>query len=80
MKAYKVIKSNIHRKGLCASRNIKSGEKIAIIKYSVGGTALYQGAGYGDWYPDQKRRNHLDNALATIKNAFPKDSKIIDTL
>jgi len=23
MKAYKVIKSNIHRKGLCAARNIK---------------------------------------------------------
>ena len=28
MKAYKVIKSNIHRKGLCAARNIKKGEKI----------------------------------------------------
>jgi len=23
MKAYKAIKSNIHRKGLCAARNIK---------------------------------------------------------
>ena len=28
MKAYKIIKSNIHRKGLCAARNIKEGEKI----------------------------------------------------
>ncbi len=28
MKPYKIIKSNIHRKGLCASRNIKKGEKI----------------------------------------------------
>ena len=28
MKAYKVIKSNIHRTGLCAARNIKKGEKI----------------------------------------------------
>ena len=28
MKAYKVIKSNIHRKGLCAARNIKKGERI----------------------------------------------------
>ena len=28
MKAYKVIKSNIHRKGLCASRNIKKGKRI----------------------------------------------------
>jgi len=53
-----------------ADKMIESGEKIAIIKYSFGGTALYQGAGYGDWYPDQKRRNHLDNALATINNAF----------
>jgi len=31
---------------------------------------LYQGAGYGVWHPDQKRRNHLDNALATVNNAF----------
>ena len=28
MKAYKIIKSNIHLKGLCAARNIKKGEKI----------------------------------------------------
>ena len=28
MKAYKVIKSNIHRKGLCAARNIKENERI----------------------------------------------------
>ena len=28
MKAYKIIKSNIHRKGLCAVRNIKKGERI----------------------------------------------------
>ena len=48
----------------------ESGEKIAIIKYSFGGTALYPGAGYGDWYPDQKRRNHFDNALATVDNAY----------
>ena len=53
-----------------ADKMIESGGKIAIIKYSFGGTALYPGAGYGDWYPDQERRNHLDNALATINNAF----------
>ena len=53
-----------------ADKMIESGDKIAIIKYSFGGTALYPGAGYGDWYPDQKRRNHFDNALATIDNAF----------
>jgi SET domain-containing protein len=28
MKAYKVIKSNIHHKGLCAARNIKKSERI----------------------------------------------------
>ena len=28
MKAYKIIKSNIHRKGLSAARNIKKGERI----------------------------------------------------
>jgi len=28
MKPYKIIKSNIHHQGLCASRNIKIGEKI----------------------------------------------------
>ena len=53
-----------------ADKMIKSGDKIAIIKYSFGGTALYPGAGYGDWCPDQKRRNHFDNALATIENAL----------
>ena len=45
-------------------------EKIAIIKYSFGGTSLFPGAGYGDWNPDQMRRNHYDNALSTINNAF----------
>ena len=28
MKAYKVIKSNIHRKGLCANLNIKKGKRV----------------------------------------------------
>ena len=28
MKAYKVIKSDIHCKGLCATRNIKRGKRI----------------------------------------------------
>ena len=53
-----------------ANAMIKNGEKIAIIKYSFGGTSLYPGAGYGDWNPDQMRRNHYDNALSTIKNAY----------
>ena len=53
-----------------ASTLSQYGDKIAIIKYSFGGTALYPGAGYGNWSPDEKNRNHYDNALATIKNAF----------
>ena len=48
----------------------REGNKIAIIKYSFGGTALYQGAGYGNWDPDFDGNNHYDNALATIKNAY----------
>jgi len=48
----------------------KDDEKIGIIKYSFGGTSLYPGAGYGDWNSDQMRRNHYDNALSTINNAF----------
>ena len=53
-----------------ANKMTSNGEKIAIIKYSFGGTALYPSALYGDWYPDQERINHLDNALSTINNAF----------
>tara|TARA_Y100000590_G_scaffold197861_1_gene224717 strand:+ start:44 stop:1054 length:1011 start_codon:yes stop_codon:yes gene_type:complete len=47
-----------------------NGDKVAIVKYSYGGTALYAGAGYGNWDPDFEINNHYDNALATIKNAF----------
>jgi len=32
MKTYKVIKSNIHHRGLCAARNIKRGERIIEFK------------------------------------------------
>ena len=28
MKAYKIIKSNIHHRGLCAAKNIKTGDRI----------------------------------------------------
>lgn len=49
---------------------VDNGHKIAIIKYSFGGTALYPGAGYGNWNPDVSTRNHYDNALATIRNAY----------
>lgn len=46
------------------------GKNIAIIKYSFGGTALYPGAGYGNWKPDVALKNHFDNALASIDNAL----------
>ena len=52
-----------------ASTIKKKSTKIAIIKYSFGGTGLFQGAGYGNWDPDFDGNNHYDNALSTIKNA-----------
>tara|TARA_B100001248_G_scaffold262412_1_gene258253 strand:- start:772 stop:1101 length:330 start_codon:yes stop_codon:yes gene_type:complete len=38
-----------------AKKMTSDGSKVAIIKYSFGGTALYSCAGYGDWHPDQKK-------------------------
>ena len=32
MEAYKVIKSDIHRKGLCATHNIKKGKRIIVYR------------------------------------------------
>lgn len=54
------------------------GEKIAIVKYSRGGTALVHGAsGYGSWDPafaQGNRRNQYDNALTAIDLALaPQD-------
>ena len=53
-----------------ANKMVQSGEKISIIKYSFGGSSLSPNAEYGDWKPDQLWRNHFDNALSTINNAF----------
>ena len=53
-----------------ANKLTENQDKIAIIKYSFGGTALYPGAGYGNWNPDSDKRNHYDNALSTIRNAY----------
>lgn len=54
--------------------------KIAIIKYSRGGTALVHGvSGYGSWdpeYADKNGRNQYDNALTTI--ALATDTGDID--
>jgi hypothetical protein len=48
-------------------------KKIAIIKYSVGGTGLALKSGYGNWSPDFAEgdgKNQYDFALKTIENAF----------
>ncbi|MER2492819.1 sialate O-acetylesterase [Catenovulum sediminis] len=48
-------------------------KKIALIKYSVGGTGLHLKTGYGNWSPDFREgdgNNQYDFALNTIKNAF----------
>ncbi|QYJ06830.1 sialate O-acetylesterase [Qipengyuania flava] len=51
-------------------------QKIAIVKYSLGGTALVHGAsGYGSWDPafsEGNRRNQYDNALTTIDGALQR--------
>ena len=49
------------------------GARIAIIKYSLGGSGLAAGVGYGSWDPDYgdgEGINQYDNALKTISNAL----------
>jgi hypothetical protein len=48
------------------------GQRIAIVKYALGGTGLGRDIGYGDWFvdfADGNRINQYDHALATIRNA-----------
>lgn len=49
-------------------------ERVAIIKFSRGGTALVHGvSGFGSWDPDydgENRRNLYDQALSAISSAF----------
>ena len=48
-------------------------QKIALIKYAVGGTGLHLSTGYGNWSPDFREgngQNQYDFALNTINNAF----------
>jgi hypothetical protein len=47
--------------------------KVAIVKYSLGGSGLANGVGYGNWYPDfadGKGINQYDHALTTLRNAL----------
>ena len=49
------------------------GARIAIVKYSLGGSGLAAGVGYGSWDPDYGDGlgiNQYDNALKTIANAL----------
>ena len=49
------------------------GARIAIVKYSLGGSGLAAGVGYGSWdpeYGDGAGINQYDNALKTIDNAL----------
>jgi len=62
MKAYKVIKSNIHLKGLCATRNIKKGKRI--IEYR-GKKITHKQAD-----EDAKYGNDITYLLHLIKNIF----------
>jgi hypothetical protein len=54
--------------------DLMPGERIAIIKYARGGSALEQGAsGFGTWAPDFEEGNGInqyDHALATIRTAL----------
>ena len=51
-----------------------AGARIALVKYSRGGTSLLEGAsGYGNWEPDSELGggiNQYDHALATLRNAL----------
>ena len=62
-----------HSFGLSMS-TASDGEKIAIIKFSRGGTGLINGvSGFGSWDPDYDEKNHrnlYDQALTTISNAL----------
>lgn len=49
------------------------GQKIAIIKYALGGSGLADGVGYGNWHPDFSTGaglNQYDHALKTMRNAL----------
>lgn len=53
---------------------LNPGARIALVKYSRGGTSLLEGAsGYGNWEPDSELGggiNQYDHALAALRNAL----------
>ncbi|MEO0971863.1 MAG: sialate O-acetylesterase, partial [Pseudomonadota bacterium] len=47
--------------------------RIAIVKYSLGGSGLAQGVGFSNWHPDFSQGagvNQYDNALETLRHAL----------
>lgn len=53
--------------------DLNPGTKVAIVKYSLGGSGLANGVGYGNWYPDFEDGggiNQYDHALTTLRNAL----------
>lgn len=52
-------------------RKLHPDEKVAIIKYARGGTALVDGvSGYGSWDPHVRKSNQYDHFMATINDAL----------
>lgn len=53
--------------------SIQPDSKIALVKYSQGGSGLALDIRYGSWFPEYRianRPNQYDHALATIRNAL----------
>ena len=53
--------------------SLDSDSKVAIVKYSLGGSGLADGVGYGNWHPDfadGRGVNQYDHALTTLRNAL----------
>ena len=47
--------------------------RVALVKYSLGGSGLALGVGYGNWHPDYAGKtdlNQYDHALAALRNAL----------
>jgi hypothetical protein len=53
--------------------DLRPDSRVALIKYSLGGSGLAAGVGFGSWDPDYREgagRNQYDHALRTIQNAL----------
>ena len=51
----------------------RPGQKIAIVKYALGGSGLAEGVGFGNWHPDFSAGagiNQYDHALTTLRAAL----------